>query len=208
MSIKERKEKEKEQMTNLILDAASTIISNEGIEQLSIRKIAKIIDYSPTIIYHYFKDKDDIIYQFVGKKYLEIIKNVVDQNSNCIDLIDKLKGMLYTYIKGALENPEIYKVVMLSSNKDVIKHTSVLFREDSSRTKLMNIFYELIEQIINKNDLGSISIDSILQIVWTSTYGLIIRLIIENQVSKEEKEKVIKTHIEMIINRVILNKKL
>lgn len=206
MSIKERKEKEKEQMTNLILDAASTIISNEGIEQLSIRKIAKIIDYSPTIIYHYFKDKDDIIYQFVGKKYLEIIKNVVDQNSNCIDLIDKLKGMLYTYIKGALENPEIYKVVMLSSNKDVIKHTSVLFREDSSRTKLMNIFYELIEQIINKNDLGSISIDSILQIVWTSTFGLIIRLIIENEVSKEEKEKVIKTHIEMIINRVILNK--
>lgn len=206
MSIKERKEKEKEQMTNLILDAASTIISNEGIEQLSIRKIAKMIDYSPTIIYHYFKDKDDIIYQFVGKKYLEIIKNVVDQNSNCIDLIDRLKGMLYTYIKGALENPEIYKVVMLSSNKDVIKHTSVLFREDSSRTKLMNIFYELIEQIINKNDLGSISIDSILQIVWTSTFGLIIRLIIENEVSKEEKEKVIKTHIEMIINRVILNK--
>lgn len=206
MSIKERKEKEKEQMTNLILDAASTIISNEGIEQLSIRKIAKMIDYSPTIIYHYFKDKDDIIYQFVGKKYLEIIKNVVDQNSNCIDLIDKLKGMLYTYIKGALENPEIYKVVMLSSNKDVIKHTSVLFREDSSRTKLMNIFYELIEQIINENDLGSISIDSILQIIWTSTFGLITRLIIENEVSKEEKEKVIKTHIEMIINRVILNK--
>lgn len=206
MSIKERKEKEKEQMTNLILDAASAIISNEGIEQLSIRKIAKMIDYSPTIIYHYFKDKDDIIYQFVGKKYLEIIKNVVDQNSNCIDLIDRLKGMLYTYIKGALENPEIYKVVMLSNNKDVIKHTSVLFREDSSRTKLMNIFYELIEQIINENDLGSISIDSILQIIWTSTFGLIIRLIIENEVSKEEKEKVIKTHIEMIINRVILNK--
>lgn len=206
MSIKQRKEKEKEQMTNLILDAASTIISTEGIEQLSIRKIAKNIDYSPTIIYHYFKDKDDIIYQFVGRKYLEIIKNVVDQNSNSIDLIDKLKGMLYTYIKGALENPEIYKVVMLSSNKDVIKHTSVLFREDSSRTKLMNIFYELIEQILNKNNLGSSSIDAILQIVWTSTFGVIIRLIIENEVSKEEKEKVIKTHIEMIINRVILNK--
>ena len=61
MGTNERKEKEREIRRELILNTAQEIISSEGIDNVSIRKIANKIEYSPAIIYYYFKDKDEII---------------------------------------------------------------------------------------------------------------------------------------------------
>ncbi len=58
MSIKERKERERDERRELILNAANEIIKTEGIDNLSIRKIANKIEYSPTIIYYYFNSKE------------------------------------------------------------------------------------------------------------------------------------------------------
>lgn len=201
-----RKEKDKDQMRNLILDAASKIISNEGIEKLSIRKIANIIEYSPTIIYHYFTDKDDIIFQFISTRYFEIMQNVLKQNATEVNSIDKLKNMVYSYIKTVLENPDIYKAIMLSSDKRVLEHTSVLFEGATNDRKLMNIFRKLIEQVIKGNNLSSDKIEITIQIIWTSIFGLIMRLIIEKDISENLKEGLIKNHIDIMIDRVLLYK--
>ena len=44
-----------------IIKAAREIIGNEGVDKVSIRKIAAKIEYSPAIIYHYFGNKEEII---------------------------------------------------------------------------------------------------------------------------------------------------
>jgi AcrR family transcriptional regulator len=44
-----------------ILNAAREIVSSSGVDGISIRKIAGMIEYSRTIIYHYFKNKEEII---------------------------------------------------------------------------------------------------------------------------------------------------
>ena len=60
MGIKERREREKDNLRQAILDAAGELFVNEGFENVSIRKIAHKIEYSATTIYIYFKDKKDI----------------------------------------------------------------------------------------------------------------------------------------------------
>jgi len=61
MGITERREADKEVLRAKIFDGASRLIIEEGYEKFSIRKLAKEIEYSPAMIYNYFKDKDDII---------------------------------------------------------------------------------------------------------------------------------------------------
>ena len=56
MGIKERRAREKEQLRRQILSAARELFVNEGYENVSMRKIANKIEYSPTTIYLYFKD--------------------------------------------------------------------------------------------------------------------------------------------------------
>jgi AcrR family transcriptional regulator len=62
MGIKERHERDREAVSRAILDAARELFVTEGFHNVSIRKIAERIEYSPAAIYGYFPSKDDIFY--------------------------------------------------------------------------------------------------------------------------------------------------
>jgi len=50
LGIKERKAREIDQRRELILTVAEEIINSEGIDKLSVRKIASKIEYSPSLL--------------------------------------------------------------------------------------------------------------------------------------------------------------
>src|ERR1700750_125063 len=62
MGIKERQERDREAVSRGILDAARELFTSEGFQNVSIRKIAERIEYSPAAIYSYFPSKDDIFF--------------------------------------------------------------------------------------------------------------------------------------------------
>jgi AcrR family transcriptional regulator len=53
MGISDRKEREKQEMKQLIIDAAMRMFVEDGYEKTSIRNIADKIEYSPGTIYLY-----------------------------------------------------------------------------------------------------------------------------------------------------------
>src|SRR3979409_83638 len=62
MGIKERQHRDREAVRRAILDAARDLFVIEGFQNVSIRKIAERIEYSPAAIYGYFPSKDDIFF--------------------------------------------------------------------------------------------------------------------------------------------------
>src|SRR4030088_889727 len=60
MGIKERQERDREAVSRAILDAARELFVAEGFQNVSIRKIAERIEYSPAAIYGYFPLHDHI----------------------------------------------------------------------------------------------------------------------------------------------------
>src|SRR5262245_19314809 len=62
MGIKERQVRDRETVRRAILDAARELFVAEGFQNVSIRKIAERIEYSPAAIYGYFPSKDDIFF--------------------------------------------------------------------------------------------------------------------------------------------------
>src|SRR5207248_4245029 len=62
MGIKERHERDRCAVRRSILDAARELFVAVGFENVSIRKIAERIEYSPAAIYSYFPSKDDIFF--------------------------------------------------------------------------------------------------------------------------------------------------
>ncbi len=138
MGTTERRQLEREFIKKKILEAASDILAKEGYENLSMRKIAKRIEYSPGIIYHYFKDKDEIITLIVEEGYGKILKTISKIP------VDIEKG---------------------------------IFRE--------------------------MDVELTAQIIWTSTYGLLSRLILEKNISKKQKDRLIDHHFQILINGLL-----
>ena len=59
----ERREREKAEFRQIVLDAARQIVLEEGFDALSMRKIADAIEYAPGTIYLYFESRDAIAFE-------------------------------------------------------------------------------------------------------------------------------------------------
>ena len=69
MGIKERRERQKQELRAGILAAAREIASEEGWQAVTIRKIAALIEYSPPVIYEHFGSKEEILLELVRTGY-------------------------------------------------------------------------------------------------------------------------------------------
>jgi AcrR family transcriptional regulator len=62
LGLRERQERERAEVARAILDAARDLFIAEGYRNVSMRKIAERVEYSPAAIYSYFASKDDIFF--------------------------------------------------------------------------------------------------------------------------------------------------
>lgn len=112
MGIKERKIKHRENLRQSILDAAKMLFLKNGYEATSIRKIAAEIEFSPTTIYLYYKDKAEIIHALHQEGFkmlteqLKVLRNVEDP-------FERLKAMGRGYINFAIENRDFYEIMFI-----------------------------------------------------------------------------------------------
>ncbi|MCE6992133.1 TetR/AcrR family transcriptional regulator [Dyadobacter sp. CY323] len=112
MAIKERKEREKQDMRNLIIESATQLFLKHGYDKTSIRNIADDIEYSPATIYLYFKDKDEIFY-VIHENAFELLNKELRKNEAIENAFDRLGGIGRTYMKFALENPDYYDLMFI-----------------------------------------------------------------------------------------------
>ena len=112
MGIIERKEKEKQDLRKRILDAAMQVFLEKGYEDTSIRNIAERVEYSPTTLYLYFKDKDAIFLALHDNGFC-ILNEKMTVLQYVSDPFERLKAMGRIYIEFALNNKELYDLMFM-----------------------------------------------------------------------------------------------
>ncbi|MFZ7120827.1 MAG: TetR/AcrR family transcriptional regulator [Eubacteriaceae bacterium] len=200
---KERQLRKQEETKEIILNTARDIIAEDGFQSLSIRKITKKIDYSPGIVYHYFKDKNEIIEILVSEGYKKIIASASNFKRDEDNPEKEIKEVFVNYIKSALESPDIYLAFMLNDESSIIKKTRLLKRGITEESKTIQILSEKIERGINKGKFKAWNIELTAQIIWTSIFGLLIKIIIEKDVSEKQIEELIQHNFEIIFKGIM-----
>ena len=100
MSLKERKQRQQNEMKEAILVSALKLFTDEGFENVTMRKIADKIEYSVGTLYLYFKDKDEIFFELHNKGFSEFYKKQLSVQE-IKDPVDRLAahGLAYVYLK-------------------------------------------------------------------------------------------------------------
>ena len=114
MGIQERKEKQKLEIRKLILDASMKLFIEEGFANVTIRRIADLIEYSPTTVYLYFKDKDEIfatLHDVGFQKMAEFNKDLATIQNPLL----RLHKMGENYLQFGMENPEYYSLMFIDT---------------------------------------------------------------------------------------------
>src|SRR5580704_17673631 len=112
MGIPERKEKQKLEIKKQILEASMKLFVEEGFEHVTIRKIADLIEYSPTTVYLYFKDKDEILFQLHDMGFMKM-REMNENLAGIENPLLRLHKMGENYIQFGLQNPEFYDLMFI-----------------------------------------------------------------------------------------------
>jgi AcrR family transcriptional regulator len=203
MGITERREAEKEAIKKKIIDAANEILYKEGYENLSIRKIAKIIEYSPGIIYHYFNDKAEIVSEVVQQGYGNILKTLSEIPVDLKKPEKSIEEGLRAYIKLMLDSPEPFKAIVMRDVEEVHDKVNILKEGISKERKSIQNLCDLLKIGIEKKRFDDMDIELTAQILWTSTFGLLSRLIIEREISLEQRKRLIDHHFKILIKGLL-----
>ncbi len=202
MTIEKRREREIEEMRELILSAASDIIAIEGFDKLSIRKIAKKIEYSPAIIYHYFNDKEEILNNIMQRGYKKIISAVSSTEMKNASPEERLVEMTRNYIEAALNMPDEFMAAQLNKSNEALKHTAWLFKGASKEKLALSELYQCLQDLYKDKEADENTIELTAQMIAVSTLGLIMKLTVERNLDEEQRQKLIDFYSKEIVLRI------
>jgi AcrR family transcriptional regulator len=114
LGVKERQGREREAVSRSILEAARDLFVAEGYQNVSIRKIAERIEYSPAAIYGYFPSKDDIFFALAEEGFRTLLYGegalADDQSNDPVDAIRQALTRVYAFSKS---HPEHFALMFL-----------------------------------------------------------------------------------------------
>ena len=106
------------QTYNAILDAARHIIKEKGTDKLSMRAIAKAINYSPAGLYEYFGSKEEIIDGVCKEGHLTL-KRYMERVDTSLPPADYMVEIGMAYIEFARQNPDYFLLIFSGSAADM-----------------------------------------------------------------------------------------
>jgi AcrR family transcriptional regulator len=200
MGVQERRAREKEELRQEIMEAARELFVKEGFDNVSMRKIAEKIEYSPTTIYLYFQDKADLL-DCIVEETLISLRARLDSLRYGEDLVLDLKTGLRAYVEYWTVHPNDFRVAFMTDLKalDPDRSWRCMAVGAAIYSSLRNSLRECAEEgVLKFPDLETAS-----QAVWAATYGLIALFIMKPHFPWVDQSVLIDTVVNSAVDALV-----
>lgn len=113
LGISERRERERKEIREKILDAARELFVSEGYEAVTMRKIAEKIEYSPTAIYFHFRDKEALLRELCEADFAALSAEF-QKIGRIADPVERLRRIGRAYVGFAIAYPNHYRLMFMT----------------------------------------------------------------------------------------------
>ena len=196
MGVKERRAREKEQLRRQILSAARELFVNEGYENVSMRKIADKIEYSPTTIYLYFKDKADLLDSVCKETLLNLLNTLELLKRDKSDPVEVLRKSGKAYVEFGLKYPQDYKLTFVVRPQF---QKGLGLQEGSVGERVFDYLRAMVSECIRQERFRQVDVEITGQALWSAVHGVTLLLIDFPDFPWTDKDKLIDTVIQTMI---------
>jgi AcrR family transcriptional regulator len=169
MGVKERRQRERTEVRERILDAALEVFAQNGSEGLTMRALADAIEYSPPVIYAHFRDKEAIINELCYRQLRSLAK--VFSAFAALEPVERLHRIGYVYADFAIEHPSHFRFLFLTPH--------VIDDEDLAQDDPQQNAYAFLRQTVKDGLAAGVfrpeytDAEEIAQLCWGSAHGLV-----------------------------------
>jgi AcrR family transcriptional regulator len=161
-----RRERHKQELRRVILDAAREIFAREGYESFSMRRLATKIEYSPGSIYLHFKNKEELFETLVDESFERLLQalNKIKNGHAEDDPVEALKKGLRAYVDFGLRNPNDYRFAFLLRRPVVKRPYRVHPAFDTMR--------HMVGRCVNEKRFRAVDVETTSQALWAAIHGI------------------------------------
>ena len=163
-----RRERDRGAMRRRILDAAKQLFVREGFDNVSMRSIAKAIEYSPAAIYRYFKNKREILSTLRDEGFQRFVGSQRLRAEACADPVRRLKDGAIEYIRFALEEPDYYQLMFCTDCNEVDLEGALA----TASMESYRLFHSTVEEAVESGHFGDASVEAVVFSLWAGVHGL------------------------------------
>jgi AcrR family transcriptional regulator len=199
MSIVDRKEKQKQEIRSLILEESMKLFVEEGFSKVSVRKIAERVQYSPTTLYLYFKDKNEILFHCCESGFGKMLEHNIALGL-ISDPIERLHQMGVNYLSFGLENPEYYDLMFIQEAP--MAALIEMGAGWSSGDQALEALKMIVQDAMDKGLLVPAKVETVAMAVWSMVHGLVslaIRQRLDKLVPAEDVEKTMHESLDWLL---------
>jgi len=198
MGVKERRARQKKFLRQEILDAASELFVRDGYENVSMRRIADKIEYSPTTIYIYFKDKAELLEQVCNETFGRLVQRLSKILEQPGDPVERLKRGLVAYIEFGLANPHHYRATFMMPIPEVFNKTR-FHQQDSPGMQAFAFLTRGIAECIKGGKMPAMNVELAAQSLWAGIHGITSLLITHYGFPWVGRDKVIHSTVDTLV---------
>ena len=171
MGTRERRERERQETRERIVDAARDLFATRGVEATTMRAIAERIEYTPTAIYHHFRDKDELILEICHRDFRALAQQFA-RIGRIDDPVERLRRIGQAYVEFAVEFPNHYRIMFMTS---IPKHEHDDLRRGNPEEDAYAFLVESVAEAIQQGRLRPELSDphQVGQMVWGATHGIV-----------------------------------
>lgn len=167
LSPRQRRRKKTKQA---ILETAQQLIAENGPDGLSLREIARRIDYSPAGLYEYFQNKDEIIAAVCDEGF-ERLSACLKEVSTKLSPSARLTELGMAYLHFARNNPDHFLLIFTTLPAGEVRLSDL----DQEEYSTFSILVQAVRDAIEAGELSlpaEFSLNEIAYTMWALVHGM------------------------------------
>lgn len=170
MGIPERRERERKELRQKILKAARELLVKRGYEAVTMREIAKRIEYSATALYKHFADKEALVRELCREDFAAFAQHFVAEVATTGDPVERMARAGLVYLGFAEQYPEHYRLMFMTELPPTPPEDGE--REDPARNAYVFV-RGLVDELMRSGHLRKdlTDVDLVAQTVWAGVHG-------------------------------------
>lgn len=176
MSIEERQREEKEQRRRTILDAAETVLREEGRDEMTMSDIAEEARLSRSLLYVYFEDMNDIFLAVTHRGFQLLRKRFQSALARHDTGLRQIRAIGEAYVRFSQEEPTYFGLVAQFESQDTdSEETSERMRKCLTESdRVLDVMNEAIRHGIEDGTIRpDLDPSQTAVMLWSCTHGLI-----------------------------------
>jgi AcrR family transcriptional regulator len=168
MGIRERQSRERDTVRRKILNAARTLFLSDGYANVSMRKIADQIEYSPGAIYSYFQSKEDIFFA-LAEEGLQFVRTHSSAAAFANSPLERVREAFWRFYTFSKEQPEYFSLIFVDG---AVPRISRDWERFASMRELRHEIEQDIQQCIDNGEFPGVDAPgTVFRILLTAAYG-------------------------------------